>query len=138
MHKQKTDTRDLQPGLTAQGIIMVSTQDCAAQWGNDGLLVFSTPAMLGYMERTCVQALQPYLAENMMSVGTAVSLRHLAPTPVLTGITISVVLIEMAGKRLTFQFEVRDPWEQVGEGTHERYLANKEKFLAKVRDKQRE
>ena len=138
MQKQKRDKMELQPGLTAQESIIVSVNDCATQWGNDGLLAFSTPAMLGYMERTCVQALQPYLAGNMISVGTAVTLRHLAPTPISTRITISLVLAEVIGKRLKFNCEIYDQQEKIGEGTHERSLVESARFLETLQRKRQE
>lgn len=102
--------------------LSVDESDCATQWGNDGLLAFSTPALLGYMERTCVRALAPYLDPEQMTVGSTATLRHLAPTPAGSSVKISVRLVAIDRKRLEFAFEAWDAHEKIGEGVHERFV----------------
>jgi predicted thioesterase len=126
------DTPTIPRGLRSREHIVVKEDDCATRWGNEGLLAFSTPALLGHMERICVRALQPYLSEQMMTVGGSVELQHLAPTPAGRAIEIRVELNEIAQNRLRFAFEAYDEHEKIGAGTHDRYLIDRARFLRRL------
>jgi predicted thioesterase len=67
--------------ISANVVRKVQLEDCASRWGNDGLDVLSTPAILGNLEQVCVDALQPYLEQGQMTVGVRVEMHHRAPTP---------------------------------------------------------
>ena len=115
--------------------VVVAPEDCAARWGNAGLAALSTPALLGHMERACVEALEPHLEAGAMTVGASVNLEHLAPTPVGSTIAIRIDLCRHAGRRLTFRFEVYDNAEKVGEGIHERYVVDRDRFERRLETK---
>src|SRR5262245_56003804 len=115
-------------GLASCEHIVVEPADCASLWGNDGLLALSTPAMLGHMERTCVKILQPYLPEAMMTVGSSVTLQHLAPTPIGTRVEIHVAVCAVDGRQLTISFEIHDEHEKIGEGHHQRHIVDRTRF----------
>jgi fluoroacetyl-CoA thioesterase len=117
------------------GTVVVAEADCATRWGNEGLLAFSTPAMLGHMERVCVEALAPLLPAGAMTVGTSATLRHLAPTPAGAEVRIRVRLVEPGDRRLVFAFEADDPWGRVGEGVHERYVVDEASFRERLGSK---
>jgi fluoroacetyl-CoA thioesterase len=106
----------------------VALDDCASRWGNEGLEAFSTPALIGYMENACVQALEPYLAEGEISVGASLTMKHLAPTPAGSSVEIDVKLTDVDGRRLTFSFEAYDEEDKIGEGEHERFVVARGKF----------
>ncbi|WP_437573413.1 thioesterase family protein [Sorangium sp. So ce887] len=129
------NTMTLPSDLEFQERISVRVEDCASSWGNDGLLAFSTPAMLGYMELACVKALRPHLPAGTMTVGGTVTLQHLAPTPAGTHVELRVALREIDGKRLRFAFTVHDAQEKVGEGIHDRYLVNQGRFEERLQQK---
>lgn len=101
--------------------------------------VFATGFMVGLIEWTCIQALNPHLdwpAEQ--TVGTHVDVSHLAATPKGFDVTVSVELKEVDGRRLVFEVEARDDVDVISKGRHERFVINKEKFdagLAKKIDK---
>jgi len=94
--------------------------------------VFATPQLVALMELSAINAIRPYLSPGEGSVGTKVEISHLAATPV--GMTVRAVatLTAVAGKKLTFTVEAYDDREKVGEGSHERYIIDTAKFLAKV------
>lgn len=108
--------------------LTVAPDDCASRWGNEGLEAFSTPALIGYMENACVEALEPYLAEGEMTVGASLTMRHLAPTPVGSSVEIDVKLTDVDGRRLTFGFEAYDEEAKIGEGEHERFVVARQRF----------
>lgn len=122
--------------IRARRRLVVERRDCADAWGNPGSMAFSTPAMLGRMEELCVRALAPHLPAGSMSVGTAVSLKHLAPTPAGKEVDIEVRLTDVRSRRLTFEFVVTDAKEKVGEGTHERSVVGSDKFESLLAAKQ--
>ncbi len=108
------------------------TEDTLASFAGSGDVdVFSTPRLVLLMEEASCEAVRPYLLVGQTTVGTMVSIRHLAPTPPGGRVTATAVLIAVDGKRLLFDVIAYDELEKVGEGTHERYLVNREEFTSK-------
>lgn len=56
------DIPELQPGLSAEITTEVDESLVVKHVGGDG--VFSTPSMIGLMERAGIQAVQPHLSEG--------------------------------------------------------------------------
>ena len=50
--------------------------------GSGSLAVFATPAMLALMEQAACLSIKDVMDEGETTVGTAVNIQHLAPTPV--------------------------------------------------------
>jgi len=125
----------LLPGLTAEVSALVRPDNMASAMGSGGVDVFSTPMMIALMEAASYQAVQPHLTPGDTTVGTLVSVKHLAATP--GGLTVRAVarLEAIEGKRLVFTVEAFDDREKVGEGTHERVVVNQNRFLARVQQK---
>jgi fluoroacetyl-CoA thioesterase len=91
--------------------------------------VLSTPSMIGLMERTCVGLLTPYMDEGEQSVGFHVDVKHLAPTKIGQGVTITAKLLEVKDGKFRFAVEaVNDQGVKIGEGTHRRALINLKQF----------
>jgi fluoroacetyl-CoA thioesterase len=91
--------------------------------------VFSTPAMIGLMEYTCVLLVAPYLDEDEQSVGIHVDVRHLAPTKIGQSVTVTAELLEINSNKLRFAVSaVNDQGVKIGEGTHRRALINTKRF----------
>lgn len=122
-------------GLVGEREDLVSDQNTAMAYGSGGVAVYATPAMIGLMENASLTAVDPILPEGMATVGTELSIKHLAATPVGMKVRARAVLEEVDGKRLLFKVEAFDEKEKIGEGTHERYIINLAKFLAKNAEK---
>ena len=91
--------------------------------------VFSTPAMIGLMERTCVELTEPYLEENEQTVGIHVDVRHLAPTNIGQSVTVTAELVEVKGNKLRFALSAsNDQNVKIGDGTHGRAVINTARF----------
>ncbi len=96
--------------------------------------VFATGFMVGFIEWTCIQAINQYIDwPSEQTVGTHVNLSHTSPTPPGMEITAYVVLKEVNGRRLLFDIEVSDEEGLICRGTHERFIINAGKFNEKVR-----
>jgi len=98
--------------------------------------VFATGYMVGPIEWTCIQAVNPHLDwPNEQTVGTHINVSHIAPTPPGLTVQVSVELKKMEGRKLVFEIEARDDVELISHGTHERFIVYPEKFNRKVREK---
>jgi len=98
--------------------------------------VFATGFMVGLLEWACIMAVKPHLdwpAEQ--SLGTHINVSHEAATPPGLEVTVNVELIAVAGRRLTFAVSAHDGVDMISQGTHERFVIDKERFEHKVRDK---
>ncbi len=68
-------------------------------------------------------------------MGTALNVRHLAATPVGLKVRCETELSLVDRRRLVFDVKVYDPFGLVGDGTHERFVIQYEKFMKKVDEK---
>lgn len=100
--------------------------------------VFATGFMVGLLEWACIKAINPHLdAPQEQSVGTRINVSHEAATPVGFEVTASVELTEVDGKRLVFAVEAHDGVDRIARGVHERFIINRDKFIARLDDKRR-
>ena len=89
-------TNEISPGITRARTYTTTPEMRARQLtGND---VFSTPAMIGLMEGTCVELTAPYLDPDEQTVGIHVDVRHLAPTKIGQAVTVRAELLEVNGR----------------------------------------
>lgn len=96
--------------------------------------VLATGFMVGFIEWTCIQAINPFINwPNEQTLGIHVNLTHSSPTPPGMKITARVVLKEIRGKRLMFDVVATDEEGEICRGTHERFIINADKFNKKVR-----
>jgi fluoroacetyl-CoA thioesterase len=123
---------DLTPGLAAETETVVTEDNTAERLGSGSVPVFGTPALVGLMEGAAIRALEDRLPPSTTSVGARIDVRHLAPTPVGRRVHARAKLVEVEGRRLVFQIEAWDEREQIGEAIHERFVVDRERFLAKA------
>ena len=123
---------ELSLGLKGHAETVVTEQNTAAAMGSGLLPVFATPAMLALMENAAAGSVQPYLPEGQGTVGTRLEVSHLAATPIGLTVRAESELMEIDRRRLVFSAEVWDEAGKIGEGTHERFIVDSEKFLAKA------
>jgi predicted thioesterase len=126
---------ELKPGLRADFDLTVTGADTAAQWGSGLVPVYSTPALVGAMEKTAVLALEGQIPFGQTTVGGRIEVRHLAPTPVGMAVHVTAELVEVEGRKLAFKIEAWDEVEKIGEASHDRFVIDQSKFMQKVRSK---
>jgi fluoroacetyl-CoA thioesterase len=118
------------PGLTHTQTYVTTLEMRAKQLASD---IFSTPAMIGLMEYTCVLLVGPYLDENEQTVGIHVDVRHMAPTKIGQSVTVTAELLEVKDSKLRFALSaVNDQGVKIGEGTHRRALIDTKSFAARA------
>lgn len=113
----------------------VTKEKTAAAVGSGVLEVYGTPVMIALIEKTACESVAPYLEEGNGTVGTNLTINHVAATPVGMQVTCETELVEVDRRRLVFQVKVTDETGLIGEGTHERFIVNNEKFQAKADNK---
>ena len=122
--------------MTGQASATVTDDLTAAALGSGGVNVYATPALIALLEAAAVNAINDHLEPGKTSVGTLLNVKHLAATPVGMTITATATLKEVDGRRLVFEVSASDEVEQIGEGSHERFIVDRERFEQRVRDKQ--
>ena len=128
-------TDDLRIGLSGEVSLTVTESDTADKWGSGLVPVFGTPSLVALMEAAAVKALTGHLEENQTTVGGRIDVRHLAATPVGMQVRARAELTALEGRKLTFQIEAWDESEKIGEALHERFIIDKEKFIARAQAK---
>ena len=98
--------------------------------------VLATGFMVGLIEWTCIQAVNPHLdwpAEQ--TVGIGIDVNHTAATPVGLTVTVSVRLEKMEGRKLTFSVRADDGVDEISTGIHERFVIDAARFNEKMTQK---
>ena len=95
-------TAVLAPGLQHQILLTVEKHHTADAYGNPGVEVFATPALITLFENVCGECIRPFLSENGFSVGTRVDIRHLGATPLGFEVSAQCEVIEVTGGVLYF------------------------------------
>ena len=106
----------LEVGIKGQRETIVTKENTAAGIGSGSLEVFSTPIMILLMEECCLMSVDDKLEEGFTTVGILVN-------------------VKLDGRALTFKVEAYDEKGLIGEGIHERFIVNNEKFQAKTDSK---
>ena len=98
------------------------TEDMAASKSGMG------PALIGFMETTCYESIMSELEEGQATVGAKVDVTHMAATPIGMKVRIETELLEVKGSKLVFKVEAFDEVEKAGQGTHVRFIIDKQGF----------
>ena len=122
----------METGLSHTVYTKVDQTNTAAAMGSGDLDVLATPAMIALMERAASEAVSPSLPEGSTTVGTAVNVAHTRATGIGGEVSATAVLQTIDGRRLVFQVTARDSHGIIGEGTHERVIVDRGRFMAKV------
>ena len=126
---------ELKTGIKSSKEMIVTKELCADAWGSGGLTVYATPAMIALMENTAWASVEPCMEEGRSTVGTKLDVSHLSASPVGARITCETELVEIDGRRLVFKVSASDDAGLIGEGMHERFIINTEKFMARTEAK---
>ena len=95
--------------------------------------VFATGFLVGLLEWACIKAINPHLDwPREQSVGTHIDVSHEAATPPGLTVTVTVELIGVEGRRLSFNVEAHDGVDVISRGRHERFVIDKAKFDARA------
>ena len=125
----------LKEGITGHQETIVTVENTAKTMKSGTLDVFATPAMIALMEQTAYESVAGELEEGYGTVGTMLNVKHVSATPLGMKVTCESTLTKIDGRALTFEVKAFDERGLIGEGTHERFLVQNEKFQAKANAK---
>lgn len=113
----------------------VGPSHLASAFGSGNVDVLATPVLVGFCEECARSIIDPLLPAGQRSVGTAISLTHLAATPPGLMVTVRAEITSINGRRISFSIEARDPLEVVARGTHDRFVIDLARFDRRVQEK---
>ena len=129
-------------GKTASLTFDVGVEDTAQSLLSGDLAVLGTPRLVAWVEAATVAVLRDWLPSGHTSVGTAIEVAHLAPTPV--GATVEVRARVAGGSEKAVDFQVwakhwagKSDRRNVLTGRITRAIVSKERFVARVASMER-
>jgi predicted thioesterase len=123
----------IEAGVWGREESIVRPEDTAVHYGSGRVEVFATPAMVGLMEKTCLNSVLPFLPEGFDTVGTRVDVTHSRATPVGRKVVCTSRLAEVDRRRLVFDVLAEDEKGEIGRGRHERFIIDTAGFMDKLK-----
>ena len=119
-------------GIIGEARDNVNENNIAKTLRSGELKVYATPSMVALMEEAAYKSVQRELEEGKGTVGTLMNIRHIDSTPIGMKVTAKSELVEVDRRRLVFKVEAFDERGKIGEGIHERFIIDNEKFQLKT------
>ena len=113
----------LASGVKSTRVLTVD-RDRTIGFMGEGARVYATPSLVRDIEMTCRDLLLEHLDPGEDSVGTRVEIDHIAATLLGMTVELSVRVLEVAGRGVTFEFEGRDSVEPICRGRHSRFVVD--------------
>ncbi len=113
-------------------MMTVDAAHTALAMGSGDMEVLATPAMVALMENAAMRAVESGLPEGSTTVGALMETTHVKPSPVGAEVSATATLMEIDRRKLVFAVKAFDASGVIGEGTHVRYIVDREKFLSKL------
>ena len=118
-------------GLAFTKRVRVDDERCISFMGRENM-VYATPRMVSDVEYACRDFLLGHLDAGEDSVGAHVSIDHLGATPPGVEVTIEARIVKLDKRRVSFEYSVKDPLEEVGRGTHVRFVVDTAKSRERI------
>ena len=120
-------------GLSYTSTVVVDNSNTAAALGSGDMDVFATPAMVTLMENAAMNAVAPHLEQGQTTVGTQITTSHIKASALGATISATAPLTAVDGRSLTFTIVASEGDKTIGEGTHTRFIVDRERFLSKLK-----
>jgi fluoroacetyl-CoA thioesterase len=124
----------LRPGATRVNRIPIGRERTIGFMGDEAR-TYATPSMILDIEHTCRELIIEHADAGEDSVGMEVAIKHLAPT--LMGMTVEITarVATVEGRKVVFEVAVKDELDDVGAGTHTRFVVDKAKTFERLKAK---
>jgi predicted thioesterase len=124
----------LRPGASRVNRITIGPERTISFMGEDAR-TYATPAMIRDIEYTCRDLIMEHADPGEDSVGMEVAVKHLAPTLLGMTVEIAVRVLAVDGRKVSFDVAVKDELDNVGAGTHTRFVVDKAKTFERIKAK---
>ena len=121
----------LQPGQSTSRRITIDRPRTIDFLGEE-LRVYATPELVRDIEETCLNFLLEHAEPGENSVGTAIQVSHAAATPLGMTVTITATVTKVEGRQVAFDVVAADDLEEIGRGTHSRFVVAVDKLKDRV------
>lgn len=118
-------------GLKHTSELTVDESVTAIQMGSGDLPVLATPAMMALMENAAMLAVKDELPEGCTTVGGHIASSHLKPSKIGETLIATAEVTKIEGKKIEFKVAAYSDDTLLGEGTHLRFIVDKERFMSK-------
>ncbi len=115
----------------------IGEHQSASAYGNTGLEVLGSPALVGLLEVASMTALNAFLDESERSVGSSFEVEHTAPTPLGAEVTARARIESVDGHKVWFAVSASDASGEIASGRHARFVVDDARFRARVEKKSR-
>ena len=122
------------PGVSRTSLLTVDRDRSIDFMGEDGR-VYGTPYLVRDIEQTCRELLLENGDAGEDSVGTDISIKHLAPTLVGMSVEIKVTVNAIEGRKVSFDISAKDEIEPICSGTHGRFVVDVGKTIERLKAK---
>lgn len=119
-------------GLTHTSTLIVTAQDTALYQGSGDMEVLATPRMMALMENAAMLAIKDELPEGSTTVGGQIDSTHIKPSKVGAEVTATATVTKVDGKKIYFSVVAHMGDAIIGEGSHLRFIVDREKFLSRL------
>ena len=119
-------------GLKHTSELMVTDTVTAIKMGSGDMPVLATPAMMALMENAAMLAVDDELPEGNTTVGGHIESSHLKPSKIGDKVSATAEVTKVDGKKIEFKISAYSGDVLFGEGTHLRFIVDRERFLSKL------
>ena len=119
-------------GLKHTSEITVTDAVTAIKMGSGDMPVLATPAMMALMENAAMLAVASELPEGSTTVGVHIESSHLKPSKIGDKVSATAEVTKVDGKKIEFKVSAYSGDTLLGEGTHLRFIVDKERFMSKL------
>ena len=119
-------------GLIGEQTTTVTDSLTATAFGSGSLPVYATPALIALMEAAAVAAINHFIPDHQTSVGTFISIKHLAATGLGQPIRARAEVTQVEGNQISFAVQAWDNKQLIGEGSHTRFIVDIERFMKRL------
>ena len=122
----------LEIGQSHSSELTVTETVTAIAMGSGDMPVLATPSMMALMENAAMLAVADHLPEGSTTVGGHIASSHLKPSKLGDTVTATATVTKVDGKKIEFKVEARCGDTLLGEGTHLRFIVDREKFMSRL------
>lgn len=123
----------IEVGLKHVSEMTVTDAVTAITAGSGDMPVLATPMMTALMENAAMLAVRDELPEGSTTVGGHIESSHLKPTPVGEVVRAEAEVTNVDGRKIEFKVAAYAGETLIGEGTHLRFIVDREKFMSKLK-----
>lgn len=119
-------------GLRHTSELTVTDAVTAIAAGSGDMPVLATPMMMALMENAAMLAVKDELPEGCTTVGGHIASSHLKPSKTGAVVRAEAEVTKVDGKKISFRVAAYCGDTLLGEGTHLRFIVEREKFLQRL------